>query len=193
MYSNRTALSSATTAYGRSRSTPARRVPPTAVATSGNPRSTAAATRNPNASTANTTRYAAGVSRCSATPPSPAPTASPVLSADWRNARTLIRRDGSTSPAGNACRAAWSPLCPHAYTAAANRNPGSDRTTRNAANAPAVTTASVTASRRAPNRSARCPSGTPATAPTAQAIVSTNPTSVGLSLTTRVKYSADDT
>ncbi len=104
MNSSMIAFSSARTAYGRSRSTARRGSPLTRVltATGGTRWIRRAAIRKLSASIANTVRYAAEVSKRSAIPPSRAPTASPALTVDWRNARIRVRSAGWTSPASSA-------------------------------------------------------------------------------------------
>ncbi|MGX1475913.1 UNVERIFIED_CONTAM: mRNA-degrading endonuclease toxin of MazEF toxin-antitoxin module [Streptomyces canus] len=114
--SSRTVFSRVITAYGRSRSTPEPRSFSTGTrgATDGSRSSSPAHTTKLTASTANTPRYAARVPACNASPPSPAPTASPALSVAWRWVSNPVRSPADTSPASSACRAAASPDCAEA-------------------------------------------------------------------------------
>lgn len=186
--SSRTVLRSVITAYGRSRSTPSvSRLRTATGATAGSRSNIAAHTRKLAASRANTARYAARVPACNASPPSPAPTASPALSVACRCASSPVRSPTATSPASSACRAAARPDCAVAYAQAARTNGTNPRTTRNEATAAPVPNASSTAVPRAPRRSATRPSGTPASEPTAQATVSPSPTRAGARPTTWVK------
>ncbi len=113
--SSSTVLSSVTTTYGRSRSTPSPPVFRTCTPrTDGSRSSSPAQTRKLSASSANTPRYADRVPARSARPPRPAPTARPAFSVDCRCASSPVRSPADTSPASSACRAAASPDCAEA-------------------------------------------------------------------------------